>query len=54
MKVLVYLQPEASFSTNEQQEFSKEFYINLMKANNDFKMIQSGTTIEPFQFISTR
>lgn len=51
MKVVLYLQPGASFTTDEQLDFSKEFYTNLMNANNDFKMIQSGTTIEPFEFV---
>lgn len=51
MKIVIYIKTGASFTAKEQHDFSKEFYSNLMKANNDFSMIQSGTKIEPFQFV---
>lgn len=51
LKVIVYTKPSSELTTREQNAFSEEFYTNLMKANNDFKMIQSGTKIEKFQFV---
>ncbi len=50
LKVIVYLKHGMTIAQVEQEKFAKEFYENLLKANNDFKMIQSGTTIEPFAF----
>jgi hypothetical protein len=50
LKILVFLKSKPFFTKKEQKLFEKEFYDNLLKANNDFKMIQSGIQIETFHF----
>lgn len=50
MKVRIFLKPGESVSDKDMSVFAGDFYAHLLEANNDFKMIQSGTKIEPFQF----
>lgn len=50
LKIQVYLKPKAQLTREEREAFETEFYDHLLEANNDFKMIQSGTTIEKFKF----
>lgn len=50
LKVRVFLKPGEVLSEKDKELFAEEFYASLLEANNDFSMIQSGTTIEPFEF----
>ena len=51
LKIVIYINKDQKFSVIQKEQFEKEFYKNLKKANNDFNMIQSGTNIEKFKFI---
>lgn len=50
LKIIIYLKKGESLAKQEKERFEKEFYQHLLEANNDFKMIQSGTKIEKFHF----
>jgi phenylacetate-CoA ligase len=50
LKVRVFLKPGEQLSASEQKQFEQAFYIDLLEANNDFKMIQSGIKVEEFAF----
>lgn len=50
LKVIIFLKKNGKLNDSEKEYFEKEFYKNLLEANNDFKMIQSGTKIEKFRF----
>ncbi len=48
LKLIVYLKPNKKMHKAEKEEFIDELYINLVKVNADFRMIQQGISVERF------
>lgn len=51
LKVIIYTKQNVKFTQEEKIYFHKEFYNNLVRANDDFRAIQQGTKIEKFNII---
>lgn len=50
MRIIIYLKKGKIFSAKEKKRFKEEFYADLMKVNNDFKLIRETTKMKKIRF----